>query len=63
MKTIRPFLYGEKVKTIPISSIFSYGYENGYTAIYTNLRTRPFLACASADEIAEEMYGENDDKL
>ena len=50
---------GEEVKTIPVSSIFSYGYENGYTAIYTNLRTRPFLACASADEIAEEMYGEN----
>ena len=58
MKYIRPFLAGEEVKNIPVSSIFSYGYENGYTAIYTNLRTRPFLACASANEIGDEMYGE-----
>jgi hypothetical protein len=38
----------------------SYGYENGYTAIYTTLKKEPFLACASANEIGEEMYGEND---
>ena len=57
MRYIKPFLYGEKVKTIPVSSIFSYGYENGYTAIYTNLRTRPFLATANQQEIAEEIAG------
>lgn len=58
MRYIKPFITGEGITRIPVHSILSYGYENGYTAIYTTLKKEPFLACASANEIAEEMYGE-----
>tara|TARA_B100000427_G_C15517044_1_gene598636 strand:+ start:327 stop:515 length:189 start_codon:yes stop_codon:yes gene_type:complete len=57
MRYIRPLLASEDRTPIPVSSIISYGYENGYTAIYTQLRRRPFLACASEDEIRQDIGG------
>ena len=58
MRYIKPFLAGEKIKKIPVQSIVSWGRnDRGYTAIYITLRPKPFLATASADEIAQEMHG------
>tara|TARA_R110000824_G_scaffold85061_2_gene211634 strand:+ start:898 stop:1077 length:180 start_codon:yes stop_codon:yes gene_type:complete len=58
MRSIRPFLIGEKQTPIPVASMITVVRDyDGYTRIQTTIRKQPFITSLTPDEVMDMRNG------